>query len=82
MPDNSGLVIATELHTKFCQDYKIEKTYKDAINLWDTETYGFDFLQLLLQKVHHLLAVQNIATVNIQKYSSFKNLFQYAKEID
>ena len=42
---------------------------------------GLDFLQLMLQQAHPLLTLKNITTVDIPKYSSFQNLFKYAKEV-
>ena len=53
----------------------------DAHNILATTTNGFEFLQLVLQQSHPLLAIKNIATIDIPKYSTFKNLFRYAREI-
>ena len=39
------------------------------------------FLQLLLQQVHLLLMIKTVAVHDIPKYSTFKNLFTYAKAI-
>ena len=72
---------ATALYSKFCQKDTIATTYTDAHNMLATTTNGFEFLQLLIQQVHPLLAIKNIATVDIPKYSSFNNLFRYAREI-
>ena len=44
-------------------------------------TDGFKFLQLILQQAHPLIAIKNIATVDISKYSKLKNLFRYAQDI-
>ena len=46
-----------------------------------TTTNGYTFLQLLIRQVHLLLSVYDIANVDIPKYSDYKNLHSYAKEI-
>ena len=46
-----------------------------------TTTDGYVFLQLLIQQVHHLLAIKTVATMDITRYSSYNDVYRYAKEI-
>ena len=55
--------------------------YKDAHSMLQTTTDGYVFLQLLLQQVNPLLKIDTIYIHNILKYSTFKNLFEFAKAI-
>ena len=72
---------ATALHSKLSQSKSIAESYVDAKNLLATTTDGYEFLQLLMNQQHPLLVVKNIATVDIPKYSTYKSLFRYAREI-
>ena len=72
---------ATAIYAKLSQADTITTEYTDAHNILATKTNGSEFLQLLLQQVHPLLAIKHIATTDIPKYSLFKNLFRYAREI-
>ena len=73
--------MGTSLHSKISQIDTITEKYKDAHNLFETTTDGYVFLHLLLQQVHPLLSINNSATMNIPKYSSYNNLYRYAKEL-
>ena len=73
--------MATALHSKFCMEGVINPSYKDAHNLLATTIDEFVFLQLLQQPVHPLLMIRDVATVDIPKYSDFKNMFRYVREI-
>ena len=72
---------ATALYSKLSQNDTIAIDYADAHNMLATTTNGYEFLQLIIQQVHPLLAIKNIATIDIPKYSSFNNLFRYAREV-
>ena len=74
-------ITATALHSKLSQANSIAASYVDAKNLLATTTDGYEFLQLLMNQQHPLLVVKNIATVDIPKYSTYKSLFRYAREI-
>ena len=63
---------ATAIYAKLSQDDSIVIEYMDAHNILATTTNGFEFIQLLLQQVHPLLAIKNIAMINISKYSALK----------
>ena len=58
---------ATALYTEFRQIYTITKGYSAAHNLLAMTTSGFEILQIFMHQVHPLLAIKNIATVNIPK---------------
>ena len=73
---------ATALYTKFRQADTIAKDYSAAHNLLSTTTNGFEFLQLIMNQVHPLLAIKNIATIDIPKYSTYRDLYRYAREIN
>ena len=73
---------ATALHSKLSMKGTIDLAYKDAHNILATTTDGYEVLQLLMNQVHPLLAVKDIATVDIPKYSTYCSLFQYAREIN
>ena len=79
-PDTESAT-ATALYTKFRQTDTIAKEYSAAHNLLSTPTSGFEFLQLLMHQTHTLLAIKNIATVDIPKYSTFNDIYRYAREI-
>lgn len=68
------------LHSKISQLNTVAVAYKVADNLLETTNNDFSLHQLL-QQVHPLLVFNNVATVNIPKYSIFNNLYKYAKEI-
>lgn len=74
-------ITATALYSKFCRNDTIDKAYVDAANLLATTIDGFEFLRLLLQHTHALLSVKNIATIAILRYSTYRSLFPYAREI-
>ena len=74
-------MIATAIYAKLSQDDSIATEYTNTHNILATTTNSFEFLQLLLQQFHPLLAIKNIATINVPKYSALKNLFRYAREI-
>jgi len=59
----------------------ISNQFKDVHTLLASTTDSYDFLQLMMRQIHQLLVVKNIATVDIPKYSMYKSLFQYAREI-
>ena len=40
---------------------------------------GYEFLYLLIQQMHMLLAVKNIATLEIPKYSMYKSIYLYTR---
>ena len=81
MKSDSRNATATVLYTKFCQTDTIDPSYKDAQSLLEPTTDGYVFLQLLLQQVHPLLMIETVAVRDIPRYSTFKNLFTYAKAI-
>jgi len=73
--------MGTVLHSKMSQVNTITEKYKDAYNLLETTTDEYVFLQLLLQQVHPLLSIKNSATMDIPTYSSYNDLYRYAKEL-
>jgi len=72
---------ATALHSKLSATGTINMAYVDAHNLLASTTDGYEVLQLLLNQVHPLLVVKNIATVDIPKYSTYNSLFRFAREV-
>ena len=72
---------AMALYSKLSHPDTIDTEYTDAHNLLATKIDGYVFLQLLVQQVHPILAITNIATIDIPKYSKYKNLFRYTREI-
>jgi len=74
-------IMTTALHSKFSQDGVIYPTYTAAHNLLATTTSGYVFLQLLMQQSHVLLAIKNIATIDIPKYTDFNDIFRYVREV-
>ena len=64
---------AVAIYSKLRQKHTIAKTYSAAHNRLSTTTNGFEFLKLMLNQVHPLLAFKNIATVDIPKYSTYKD---------
>ena len=81
MSDESRDATSTALYTKFCQIGTIDLEYKNAHSLLQTTTDGYVFLQLLLQQVHPLLKIETIAVHDIPKYSTYGDLFEFAKAI-
>ena len=81
MDPKSTQVSATTLHSKLSMKGTIADTYTDAHNLLATTTDGYEVLQFLMNQCHPSLAVKNIATVDIPKYSTYNSLFRYAREI-
>ena len=81
MREDSRIATSTALYTKFCQIGTIDETYKNVHSLLQTTTDSYVFLQLLLQQVHPLLKIDTITVFDIPKYSTFRNLFEYAKAI-
>ena len=79
--DDSRAVIATALYSKFSQANTISSSYKNALNILDTTTDGYAFIQIFLRQVHPLLVNKNIFTANISKFSTSCNLYQFAKEL-
>jgi len=77
----SELIMAIALHLKFSQEGVISSSYNDAHNLLAKTTSGYVFLELLQQQSYPHLAIRNIATIDIPKYSDFGDLFRYAREI-
>ena len=73
--------MGTALHSKMIQVDTIDEKYKDAHNLLQTTADGYVFLQLLIQQVHPLLAIKIVSTMDIPRYSSYNDLYRYAKEI-
>ena len=67
MSANCKSITVTILYSKICQKDTIADSYMDAHNLLMMTTNGYDFLQLLHQHTHPLLAVKNIATADIPK---------------
>ena len=67
MSNNIMMATGVALHSKFSQSDNMVAKYKDAHKLIDTMTNGYVFLQLLLELAQILLAIKNIATVDIQK---------------
>ena len=61
------------LYSKFSHPDTIATSYTDAHNLLATTTNSYIFIQLLIQQVHPLLEIKNIAIVEITKYSEFNN---------
>ena len=72
---------ATALYTKFWQTDTIAKGYLASQNFLAMTTSGFEFLQLLMNQIHPLLAIKIIATVDIPKYSTYQGLYRYSQEI-
>ena len=72
---------ATALHSKLSATGTINAAYIDAHNLLASTTDGYEVLQLLMNQVHPLLVVKNIATVDIPKYSTYNSLFRFAREV-
>ena len=81
MDSKCTLMTATALHSKLSMKGTIDLAYTDAHNILATTTDGYEVLQLLMNQFHPLLAIKNIATVDIPKYSSYRSLFRYAREI-
>ena len=81
MDPEAEIVTSTTLYTKLYQIDTIAKEYSAAHNLLASITSGFEFLQLLIHQVHPLLAIKNIATVDIPKYSTYQYIYRYAREI-
>ena len=81
MDPHTESATATALYTKFRQTDTIAKDYSPAHHLLSTTTSGFELLQLLMHQKHPLLTIKNIATVDISKYSTFNDIFRYAREI-
>ena len=73
--------MGTAVHSKMSQVDTIDEKYKDAKNLLQTMTDGYVFLQLLIQQLHPLLTIKTVATMDIPRYSSYNDLYRYAKEI-
>ena len=80
IPDNMDQkctqMMATALHTKLSMKGTISSSYSDAHNIFATTTDGYGVLQLLMNQTHPLLAVKNIATIDIPKYSTYNSLFR------
>ena len=72
---------ATALHSKLSATGTIHVSYTDAHNLLASTTDGYEVLQLLMNQVHPLLVVKNIATVDIPKYLTYNSLFRYTREV-
>ena len=81
MDPDAESATATALYTKFRQIDTIAKEYLTAHNLLATTTSGFEFLQLLMHQAHPLPTIKYIATVYIPKYSTFNDIYRYAREI-
>ena len=72
---------ATALHFKLSATGTINAAYVDSHNLFASTIDGYEVLQLLMNQVHPLLVVKNIATVDIPKYSTYNILFRFAREV-
>ena len=81
MDPDAESATATALYTKFRQIDSIAKEYSAAHNFLATTTSGFEFLQLIMHLAHPLLTINNIATIYIPKYSTFNDIYRYAREI-
>ena len=81
MQPRSEAIMVTALHSEFSQDGVIDHTYTAAHNLFTTTTSGCVFLQLLMKQLYVLLAITNIATIDIPKYTDFNDIFRYAREV-
>ena len=71
---SSIAITSTAIYTKLSQADSITRSYTDAHNILATTIDRFEFLQLIMQQAHPLLAIKNISTVYIPKYSDYKNL--------
>ena len=69
------------LYQKFRRERTIDKGYETAWNLLDTTTNGSDFLMLLLRQAHTMLMAIPYASSDIPRYSSYKDIYKYAKAI-
>ena len=81
MDPKSTQVSANTLHSKLSMRGTISESYKDAHNIVTTMTDGYEALQLLMNQTYPLLVFKNMGTIDIQKYSTYNNLFRYDKEI-
>jgi len=73
--------MGTALHSKMSQVDNIDEKYKDAHNFLQMTTDGYVLLQLLIQQAYPLLTIKTVATMDIPRYSSYNELYRYAKEI-
>ena len=71
----------TILYSKKYQKHAIYESYTDTYNLIDATRHGYELLQLLLQHTYPLLTVKKVATVDISKYSMYRHIFRYTREI-
>ena len=69
------------LYQKFRREGTIAKEYETAWSLLDTTTNGFDFLMLLLRQAHALLMANPHASSDILNYSTYNDIYKYAKSI-
>lgn len=70
------------LYQKFRQKDVMSNSYETAHNLLNTTTNGYEFLLLLLCQVHTKLLIRPFATVNIQRFSSYKCIYKYTKGLE
>ena len=80
-PEYERRATTTALYSKFSHPDTIATAYTDVHNLLATTTNGYVFLQLLIQQVYPLLVIAAITTINIPKYSEYKNLFRHTRKI-
>ena len=81
MESKSTLVTATDLHSKLIMKGIVNEYYKDTHDILVSTSDGYEVLKLLMNQTHTLLAIKNITTVNIHKYSTYNSLFCYAREM-
>ena len=68
-------------YTKICRKDTIDTAYIDVHNLLATTTDVYVFIQLIIAQVHPRLTLKMINMVDIPKYSSFEDLFHYARKV-
>ena len=73
--------MATVIYSNLSKKGKISDQFTDAHNLLASTTDGYKFLQLMMQQKYLLLVVKNIAKVDIPKYSIYKSIYRYSREI-